>query len=407
MAQAQFDEAAAYVRVADNYLARLRVPERVFMTNFPVIMDDGKLRMFTGYRAQHSTARGPAKGGIRYHPQVTMEEVSALAMWMTWKCAVVDIPYGGGKGGVVCNPKELSLGELERLTRRYAAEISPIIGPDRDILAPDVNTTPQIMAWIMDTYSMTQGHAVPGIVTGKPIEIGGSQGRNEATARGVLFTIRRTAERIGLDLEGASVVVQGYGNAGSIAARLLYEDGAKIIAVSDSKGGIYNPHGLDPNAVLRHKRETSTVVGFPGADTITNEELLTLSCDILIPAALEKQLHAGNADKVQAKIIAEAANGPTEPEADHIFFDRGIFVIPDILCNAGGVTVSYFEWVQDLQFFFWDEEQVNQALERVMNRAFDAVMHIAEERHVHNRLAANILAIERVVRAIELRGIYP
>ncbi len=407
MAQRQFDEAAAYVDVPDGYLAKLREPERVLKVTFPVIMDDGEIRMFTGYRAQHSTACGPAKGGIRYHPAVTMEEVCALAMWMTWKCAVVGIPYGGAKGGVVCDPKQLSRQELERLTRRYTSEISIIIGPNQDIPAPDVNTDAQVMAWLMDTYSMGVGYAVPGVTTGKPIELGGSLGRREATARGAVFCIRRAARRIGLSLEGARVVIQGYGNAGSNAALLLHQDGAKIIAVSDSKGGIYNPHGLDPAAVLRHKRETGSVVGFPGADGITNEELLTLPCDILVPAALEKQLHAGNADRVQARIIAEAANGPTEPEADHIFFERGIFVIPDILCNAGGVTVSYFEWVQDLQFFFWDEEQVNKNLERVMNQAFDAVMRVAEERGVHNRLAANILAINRVARAVMLRGIYP
>lgn len=408
MAQQQFDEAAAYLPdIPAGYLAKLRVPERVLMVNFPVIMDNGEIRMFTGYRAQHSTACGPAKGGIRYHPSVTLEEVCALAMWMTWKCAVVGLPYGGAKGGVVCDPKQLSSRELERLTRRYTAEISIIIGPDRDIPAPDVNTNPQVMAWLMDTYSMGIGHATPGVTTGKPLELGGSYGRNEATARGTLFCIRRAARRIGLDLRGARVAIQGYGNAGSIAAQLLHQDGARIVAVSDSRGGIYNAHGLDPVAVLRHKRESGSVVGFPGADVITNEELLTLPCDVLVPAALEKQLHAGNADRVQAKIIAETANGPTEPEADHIFFDRGIFVIPDILCNAGGVTVSYFEWVQDLQFFFWDEAQVNQNLERVMNRAFDAVMAIAEEKRVHNRLAANILAIRRVARATMLRGIYP
>ncbi|MCS7220146.1 MAG: Glu/Leu/Phe/Val dehydrogenase [Anaerolineae bacterium] len=408
MAQRQFDEAAVYLpEIPPGYLAKLRVPERVLVVNFPVIMDNGEIRMFTGYRAQHSTACGPAKGGIRYHPSVTLEEVCALAMWMTWKCAVVGLPYGGAKGGVVCDPKQLSPRELERLTRRYTAEISLIIGPDRDIPAPDVNTNPQVMAWLMDTYSMGVGHATPGVTTGKPLELGGSHGRNEATARGTLFCIRRAARKIGLDLHGARVAIQGYGNAGSIAAQLLHQDGAKIIAVSDSRGGIFNPHGLDPVAVLRHKQESGSVVGFPDADAITNEELLTLPCDVLVPAALEKQLHAGNADRVQAKIIAETANGPTEPEADHIFFDRGIFVIPDILCNAGGVTVSYFEWVQDLQFFFWDEAQVNQNLERVMNRAFDAVMAIAEEKRVHNRLAANILAIHRVARATMLRGIYP
>jgi glutamate dehydrogenase (NAD(P)+) len=336
-----------------------------------------------------------------------MEGMCALAMWMTWKCAVVSIPYGGAKGGVVCDPKQLSAREIERLTRRYTAEISIIIGPDRDIPAPDVNTNPQIMAWLMDTYSMGVGYAVPGVTTGKPIEIGGSLGRNEATARGVLFCIRRAAARLGLDLKGARVAIQGYGKVGSVAAQVLHEEGARIVAVSDVRGGIYYPHGLGPKAVLNYSRENGSVVGFPGADVITNEELLTLPCDVLVPAAVEQQLHAGNADRVQAKIIAEAANGPTEPEADHIFFDRGIFVIPDILCNAGGVTVSYFEWVQDIQFFFWDEAQVNQNLERVMNRAFDAVMSVAEEKRVHNRLAANILAINRVARATMLRGIYP
>ncbi len=407
IAQKQFDEAAVYVELPTSILAKLRVPERALMVNFPVMMDDGEFRMFTGYRVQHSTARGPAKGGIRYHPDVTLEEVSALAMWMSWKCAVVNIPYGGGKGGVICDPKSLSAREIERLSRRYATEIAPLIGPERDIPAPDVNTTPQIMAWIMDTYSMAVGQPTPAVITGKPIELGGSLGRTEATARGTQVCVRRAARKLGLNLHGATVAIQGYGNAGSISAELLHRDGAIIVAVSDSRGGIYNPHGLDPAAVLRHKQETGSVVGYPGADVITNQELLTLPCDILVPAALEKQLHADNADQVKARIIAEAANGPTEPEADRIFHDRGIFVIPDILCNAGGVTVSYFEWVQNMQGFFWEEDQVNHHLEQVMNRAFDAVMVIAERKHVHNRLAANILAITRVGQAAKLRGIYP
>jgi len=407
IAQKQFDEAAVYVDLPASILAKLRVPERALMVNFPVMMDNGEFRMFTGYRVQHSTARGPAKGGIRYHPDVTLEEVSALAMWMSWKCAVVNIPYGGGKGGVICDPKSLSTRELEALSRRYATEIAPWIGPERDIPAPDVNTTPQIMAWIMDTYSMAVGHPTPAVITGKPIELGGSLGRTEATARGTQVCVRRAARKLGLNLNEATVVVQGYGNAGSISAELLHRDGATIVAVSDSRGGIYNPHGLDPVAVLRHKQETGSVVGYPGADIVTNEELLTLPCDILVPAALEKQLHAGNADQVKARIIAEAANGPTEPEADRIFHDRGTFVLPDILCNAGGVTVSYFEWVQNMQGFFWDEDEVNSQLERIMNRAFDAVMAIAERKNVHNRLAANILAINRVGQAVRLRGIYP
>ena len=383
------------------------MPERELTVNFPVRMDDGHIRIFTGYRVQHSTMRGPAKGGVRYHPDVTLDEVKALAMWMAWKCAVVDIPYGGAKGGVICNPKEMSQGEIERMTRRYTSEISIIIGPDSDIPAPDVNTNPQTMAWMMDTYSMNVGHVTPAVITGKPIELGGSLGRNEATARGCQFVIWRAAQRLGLSLQGATVAIQGYGNAGSISAELLHGDGCRIVAVSDTQDGVYNPHGLDPAAVLRWKQEHGTVATYPEGERVTNAELLELPCDILVPAALERQLTAATADRVKAKIIVEAANGPTEPEADHIFTQRGIFVIPDILANAGGVTVSYLEWVHGIQLLFWDEDEVKRHMAREMNRAFEQVMAIADQQKVPNRVAAYILAIGRVAKAFLLRGIYP
>ena len=407
IALAQFDRAARYVPMKAGIYKMLRKPKRELTVTFPVRMDDGSVEIFTGYRVQHHDVRGPFKGGIRYHPNVTLDEVRALAMWMTWKTAVVNIPYGGAKGGITCDPKQLSLTELERLTRRYATEISLLIGPDADIPAPDVNTNPQIMAWIMDTYSMFHGHAVPAVVTGKPIEIGGSLGRLEATGRGVVFTVQEALKLLNISPDETTVVVQGYGNAGSVAARLMHDLGARVIAVSDSKGGIYNPKGLDPRDVLRHKRETGSVVGYPGAETITNEELLTLPCTVLIPAALENQIHAGNADHIRARIIAEAANGPTTPEADEILHEKGVFVIPDILCNAGGVTVSYFEWVQDLQSFFWDEDEVNQRLHKIMTRAFHEVVNTARKHGVDTRTGAYILAVSRVVRAVELRGLFP
>ncbi len=403
----QFDRAAKYVPMKKGIYKMLRKPKRELTVSFPVRMDDGSVEVFTGYRVQHHDVRGPFKGGIRYHPDVTLDEVRALAMWMTWKTAVVNIPYGGAKGGIVCNPKEMSAKELERLTRRYASEISLIIGPDADIPAPDVNTNPQVMAWIMDTYSMLKGHSVPAVVTGKPIDIGGSLGRNEATGRGVVYTTVEALKHLDIPVEGATVVVQGYGNAGSVAARLMQDLGAKVIAVSDSKGGIYNPKGLDARDVLRHKRETGSVVGYPGAEPITNQELLTLECTVLIPAALENQITGENAADVKARVVAEAANGPTTPEADDILREKGVFVIPDILCNAGGVTVSYFEWVQDLQSFFWDEEEVNAKLHKVMTRAFHDVLNIAHEKDVDMRTAAYILAISRVVRAVEVRGLFP
>jgi glutamate dehydrogenase (NAD(P)+) len=403
----QFDRAAEYLDLKEGIREMLRRPKRELTVNFPVKMDDGSVKVFTGYRVHHSTVLGPTKGGIRFHPDVTLDEVRALAMWMTWKCSVVGLPYGGAKGGVVCNPKEMSLTELENLTRRYAAEISVLMNPEGDIPAPDVNTNPQIMAWIMDTYSMHRGYSTPAVVTGKPIEIGGSEGRKAATAQGTIYHIRRAAAHLGLNLDGATAVVQGYGNAGSFAARFLHEDGVRVVGVSDSQGGIYNPEGLDPAAVLVHKQETASVIDFAGADAVTNAELLEIACDILVPAALEKQITGENAPRVKAKIIAEAANGPTEPEADEVFDARGIFVIPDILCNAGGVTVSYFEWVQDLQQFFWNEREVNKQLETIMNDAFDAVLQVHLEKQVDMRLAAYIRAIDRVNKATMIRGIYP
>lgn len=407
IAQRQFDNAAKYLDLKEGIKAKLRLPKRELTVNFPVKMDDGSIQMFTGHRVQHSLARGPAKGGIRYHPDVTLDEVRALAMWMTWKCAVVGIPYGGAKGGVVCNPKVMSERELECLTRRYTSEIIILIGPESDIPAPDVNTTPQTMAWIMDTYSMTKGYSVPAVVTGKPIEIGGSLGRREATGRGVMFTTRDALQHLGIPIEGARVVVQGFGNVGGIGAQLLQESGCTIIAVSDSQGGIYNPKGLDAVDVKRHKAETRTVVGYPGTDKITNEELLELDCEVLVPAALENEITRENADRIKARVISEGANGPTTPEADAILFDKGIFVIPDILANAGGVTVSYFEWVQGLQSFFWTEEEVNKNLEKIMVKAFQDVLTISQQKKVDMRIAAYILAIDRVATATLLRGIYP
>ena len=381
--------------------------KRELTVNFPVKMDDGSVKVFTGHRVQHNLARGPAKGGIRYATTVTLDEFKALAMWMTWKCAVVGIPYGGGKGGITVDPKKLSQRELENLTRRYATEISIIIGPERDIPAPDVNTGPQTMAWIMDTFSMHRGYTVPAVITGKPLELGGSLGRKEATARGAQYTIIQAAKQLGLDLKGATVVVQGYGNAGSIAARLMDEEGCKIIAVSDTQGGAYNPKGIEPKAILKHKEKTTTVVGFRGTEKVTNEELLEIPCDILIPAATEQVITEQNAPRIKPKIIAEAANGPTIPEADEILYANNVLVIPDILCNAGGVTVSYFEWVQDLQNFFWTEDEVNAKLKMIMDASYAAVQQMAAQHKVHMRTAANMLAVSRVAKATELRGIYP
>jgi glutamate dehydrogenase (NAD(P)+) len=407
MAQAQFTAAADRLKLSDDLRAILSEPKRELIVHFPVRMDNGSIRMFTGFRVQHNVNRGPAKGGIRYDAQVTLDEVKALAMWMTWKCAVVDIPYGGAKGGVICNPKELSNAELERLTRRYATEISLLIGPHSDIPAPDVNTNPQVMAWIMDTYSMHAGYTVPAVVTGKPLAIGGSEGRVEATATGVAAMVEMAARDMRMSLEGARVAVQGFGNAGSISAKLLHKKGCRIVAVSDTGGGIYDEHGLDPDKVLLHKQEHSTVVGYAGAQLVSIEGILEVPCDILIPAATENQLTGHNAPNVQARLIAEAANGPTTPEADRIFFERGVRVIPDILANAAGVTVSYFEWVQDLQSFFWTSDQIAEKLGHVMTQAYGEVSTLAERERCDMRLAAYMLAISRVANATQLRGVYP
>lgn len=403
----QFNRAADYLPLKRGIREFLAFPKRELTVYFPVKMDDGSVRVFTGYRVHHSTVLGPSKGGIRYHPDVTLAETRALAMLMTWKCAVVGLPYGGAKGGVVVNPKDLSLNELEHLTRRYTAEIAIMIGPESDIPAPDVGTTPQVMAWLMDTYSMHRGYSVPSVVTGKPIAIGGSQGRLEATGRGVAIALREAAKRRGITLDGATVVVQGFGNVGSVAASQIASLGCKIIAVSDILGGVVNPKGVDVERLLDHNRQTKTVIGFPGADHISNEELLELPCDILVPCALEGQIAEDNAPKIRARMIVEGANGPTTPAADDILADRDIPVVPDILANAGGVIVSYFEWVQGLQQFFWSEEEVNQNLERIMVRAFDQVAQVAEERKANLRTTAMIRAIGRVSEALFLRGIYP
>jgi glutamate dehydrogenase (NAD(P)+) len=385
----------------------LRHPKRELAVNFPVTMDDGTIRMFAGYRVHHSTARGPTKGGIRYHEDVTLEEVRALAMWMTWKSAVVNIPYGGAKGGVIVDPRELSEHELRRLTRRFATEISVLLSAEGDIPAPDVGTNAQTMAWIMDTYSMHKGYSVPAVVTGKPVPIGGSLGRTEATGRGVMFCTLEALKHLEMPVQGSRIVVQGFGNVGSVAAYLLEQKGAKVIAVSDVYGGIYNPKGLDIAALLAHVQETGKVTEFPDADAVTNAELLALECDVLVPAALENQIHQDNADAVQAKLIAEGANGPTTPEADRILQDKGIFMIPDILCNAGGVTVSYFEWVQGLEWNFWSEAEVNKRLEGIMVDAFQDVLQNSLERDLNMRIAAQVLAIARVAEAVEIRGVYP
>lgn len=407
IALAQFDRSAKALKLDEDIIEMIKYPERVLEVSVQVRMDNGKIKRFPAWRVQHSTARGPAKGGIRYHPQVTRDEVKALATWMTVKCAVVDLPFGGAKGGVACNPKEMSKKELEGLTRRYASEIGPIIGPDKDIPAPDIYTNAQTMAWIMDTYSMNKGHCVPGVVTGKPIALGGSLGRNEATGRGCYFTIIEAAECLEIDLKKATAVIQGYGNAGSVVARLLDSLGVEILAVSDSKGGIYTPDGLNTTEVLKHKQKTKSVVNYPGTKNITNEELLELKCDILVPAALENQITQENAHNIKARIVAEAANGPTTPEADRILERQGTFVIPDVLCNAGGVVVSCFEWQQNLKWERWALKEVNEKLKKKMVGAFKRVYEIHREHNVDMRLAAYMLGVKRVAEAARIRGLYP
>jgi glutamate dehydrogenase (NAD(P)+) len=437
IAQQQLENVTKRLDLKKGIQEVLKYPQRELTVNFPVRMDSGEIKVFTGYRIQHNDSRGPCKGGIRYHPDVTIDEVRALSMWMTWKCAVVNIPYGGAKGGVICNPKEMSLKELERLTRRFTTEISIIIGPEKDIPAPDVYTNAQTMAWIMDTYSMNIGYSVPGVVTGKPIQIGGSLGRNEATARGCMFTIREALkhfdykvispekwrkecpveelegdicdgdEGTGYKIDGADVAIQGFGNAGSISANLLCKKGARIIAVSDSKGGVLNKEGLDIDKLLEHKATTGSVIGFEGTEKLNHMEVLEVPCDILIPAALENQITDENADNINTKIVAEAANGPTTPEADKILHEKDIFLIPDILANAGGVTVSYFEWVQGLQQFFWSERDVNVRLREIMIKAFNEVLDMSQKEKVDMRTGAYMLAVRRVSDAILHRGIFP
>lgn len=407
VALAQYDEAVAIMGLKENTAKILRMPKRELTVNFPVEMDDERIEIFTGYRVHHSTVKGPTKGGIRYHQDVTLDETRALAMWMTWKCALMNLPYGGAKGGVIVDPRKLSERELRRLTRRYATEISILMSPEGDIPAPDVGTNPQVMAWIMDTYSMHRGYSVPAVVTGKPVPIGGSQGRFDATGMGVMFMAREALNYLDIPIEGATAVVQGFGNVGATAAQFMHELGVQVTAVSDVYGGVYCDQGLDILALRRYLKETGSVVGFPGTEVVSNSELLELPCTVLIPAALEGQITRDNAPRVQARIVAEGANGPTTPNADKILQDKGVFIIPDILCNAGGVTVSYFEWVQSLQSFFWSEEDVNHQMERLMIDGFHSVLREVESRHLHPRMAAYTLAIRRVAEAMELRGVYP
>ena len=407
IAKQQFDRAADYLELEDSMRAVLKHTKRQLIVSIPVKMDGGDVQVFEGYRVQHNIARGPAKGGIRYHPQVTLDEVKALASWMTWKCATVNIPYGGGKGGVVCDPKSLSRHELERLTRRFAFEIAPIIGPDRDIPAPDVYTDEQTMAWMMDTISMVRGHTELGVVTGKPIALGGSQGRSEATARGCLYALREACKVKGVDLSGARVAVHGFGNAGANIARLVAADGARVVAIADSRSGIYSESGLDVGAALRHKAETKSLEGFPKTKEISPTDVLEVDCDILLPSALENSITLANVNRVKARIIAELANGPTTPSADRIFEESGVFLVPDILANAGGVTVSYYEWVQDQYSFFWSEDQINKTLEQTMRKAFRDVYDTAQRYQTDMRTGAYILAVARVAEATSVRGIFP
>ena len=407
IAQIQFDIAAEYLKLDQGLRQILRTPKRVLEVSIPTKMDNGQIKVFTGYRVQHNVSRGPAKGGIRYHPNVTLDEVKALATWMTWKCAAVNIPYGGGKGGVICDPKRMSKAELERMTRRYTSEILPIIGPEQDIPAPDVYTDAQTMAWIMDTYSMTKGYSTLGVVTGKPVSIGGSEGRKEATARGVLVVVEEACKVKKMSFRGASVAIQGFGNAGSMVAKLFADKKARIVAISDSRGGVFNSRGIDPLKAMRYKERSGTVVGMPGTSRISNDDLLTMKCDILVPAALENVITLNNVDQIKAKIIAEAANGPTTPHADEALARKGVLVLPDILANAGGVTASYFEWVQDLQSFFWPLAEVNAKLESILRRAFLEVYESMRKHRTHMRTGAYVLAVGRVADATLVRGLFP
>jgi glutamate dehydrogenase (NAD(P)+) len=407
MAVHQLDLVGERLGLERGVLDRLRLPKRCMVVSVPVRMDNGEMEVFIGYRVQHNLVLGPGKGGLRYHPSVNLGEVSALAMWMSWKCALVGLPFGGAKGGIRCDPTQMSATERENLTRRYTQEILLVIGPQVDILAPDVNTNEETMAWIMDTYSMQVGYSVPGVVTGKPIVIGGSLGRREATGRGVVYCVQEASHLLKVPLQGARVVVQGFGNVGSVTAALLDALGARVIAVSDVQGGVYHARGLDIAKLLRHHQARKTVVGFPEAEAITNADLLALPCDILVPAALERQITKDNAGKIQCRILAEGANGPTTPEADVILRERDIFVIPDILCNAGGVIVSYFEWVQDLQNYFWTETQINRRLKQVLIKAFREVYALTQRADVDMRMAALMLGVSRVADGNRVRGLFP
>jgi glutamate dehydrogenase (NAD(P)+) len=407
IAQLQFDMAAELLKLENGVRQILRVPRRILEVSIPVEMDNGQTKIFTGFRVQHNVARGPAKGGIRYHPNVSLDEVKALASWMTWKTATVNVPFGGGKGGIICDPKRMSKGEIERMTRRYAYEILPIIGPETDIPAPDVYTDAQTMAWVMDTYSTIVGHSVPAVVTGKPISLGGSEGRHEATSRGLVVIAEEACKQKKIQLRGAGVAIQGFGHVGGIACRLFAERKAKIVAISDSRGGAYNARGIDPLRAQRYKDRTGTVVGMPGTSRITNDDLLTLKCDILVPAALENVITLANADQIKARVIIEAANGPTTPHADEILHRKGVYVVPDILSNAGGVTVSYFEWVQNQQGYSWPESEVNAKLEAIMRRAFAEVAGSAQKHRAHLRHGAYTLAVGRVAEATATRGLFP
>jgi glutamate dehydrogenase (NAD(P)+) len=403
----RFDQAATRLRLDDGMCKVLKSAAREITVHIPVQLDDGRIEVFTGYRVQHSIARGPGKGGVRYAPDVSLDEVRALAAWMTWKCAVVNIPFGGAKGGVICDPKLLSDGELERITRRYTAELMDAIGPERDVPAPDVGTNAQTMAWIMDTYSMHARHATTAVVTGKPMELGGSRGRSEATGRGCMIVTLKALQRLGLDPASTRVVIQGFGNVGGMAARLMSQAGFKIISIVEYDAAVYNPHGLNIDALLKHRNETGSIADFPEAETINKDEGLYQVCDVLIPAATENVITSHNAHKIRAKILCEGANGPTTAIADEILAEKKIFVIPDILANAGGVTVSYFEWVQDRQGYFWNEKLVNDRLEEIMVDSFDAVVSFADKHEgINNRTAAYMLALDRVASAIRTRGLY-
>ena len=405
--RSQLDTVAARLSLEPSIHARLRYPRRALVVSIPTQMDDGRTEVFIGYRVHHNTVLGPTKGGVRFHPEVTLDEVTALAMLMSWKCAIVGLPYGGAKGGVRCDPSQMSPRELEHMTRRYTSEIMLVIGPDLDIPAPDLGTNEQTMAWMMDTYSMTQGRTVPGVVTGKPILVGGSAGRREATGRGIVYVLYQATRRLGHELKGRRIVVQGFGNVGGVAARLLWREGCLIVGVGDAGGGVYSSRGLDIRQLETHVAESGSVAGFPGTDAVKGAELLELPCDILIPAALGSQIRGDNADRIKASIVAEGANGPTTPEADAILRDRGVTVIPDILCNAGGVTVSYFEWVQDLQNLFWREATINARLKEVMVKSFNDVLQMSLKHKVNMRTAAYMVAVARVAEATLTRGIYP